>query len=336
MWRWILLTSLLLIPSINSSSVNNYYCGEENCYEILGIAREATKNDIRKAFRGLALKHHPDKVIDPEAKKEADVHFKKLTNAYDILRDEEFRSDYDYMLDHPDQFYMNYYRAWRRRNYPNVDVRLVIAVLITLISGVQYYNGWSKYNEAISYFSSTPKYRNKAMEIAREQGLLGTNAADKRKNRSKSKQQLKEQEDTIIRDIIQDKMDIRGVYAKPTMYDVLWVQLAMMPIWFCQSAKWQIDWLWRFTILKQEFGDEQKLYLIRRKMALSRGQWEAMEDHEHKSFLKQELWKDDKFKEWKACKDEELRVKQATNSKMKMYRRYLKNNGPGRMYFDDS
>lgn len=63
---------------------------------------------------------------------------------YDILRDDEAREDYDYMLDHPEQFYQNVYRAWRRRMAPHVDVRIVLAVTISCISLVQYYNGWTK------------------------------------------------------------------------------------------------------------------------------------------------------------------------------------------------
>lgn len=63
---------------------------------------------------------------------------------YDILRDDEAREDYDYMLDHPEQFYQNVYRAWRRRMAPHVDVRIVLAVTISLISLIQYYNGWTK------------------------------------------------------------------------------------------------------------------------------------------------------------------------------------------------
>ena len=42
------------------------------------------------------------------------------------------------------------------------------------------------------------------------------------------------------------------------------------------------------------------------------------------------------FKEWKAERDEELRIKQASSGRYKSYRRYLKNHGAGRMYFDDS
>lgn len=37
------------------------YCGQYNCYELLGVDQTADENTIRKAFRELARKHHPDK-----------------------------------------------------------------------------------------------------------------------------------------------------------------------------------------------------------------------------------------------------------------------------------
>uniref|UniRef100_A0A2P2HXE7 DnaJ homolog subfamily C member 25 homolog n=1 Tax=Hirondellea gigas TaxID=1518452 RepID=A0A2P2HXE7_9CRUS len=335
MWRWILLITLALLPSINSSSVDNYYCEDDNCYDLLGITRDATKAEVKRAFRAVAGKTHPDRFQDPEEKEEAETRFKKIATAHDILRDEEVRADYDYMLDHPDEFYLNFYRAWRRRNYPNVDVRIVIAMTITLISGVQYYNGWSKFNEAIKFFSATPKYRNHALEIARQEGLIN-NVADKKKLKGMTKQQAKEEEERIIRKVIEDKMDIRGVYAKPTVYDLLWVQLVMFPIWMGQYGAWHVRWVYRFWWRKEEYGDEEKLYIIRKKMDISSGQFEALDDEEHQSFLDQKLWLPAPFKIWKDEKDQQIRIKQATSGRYKSYRRYLKKNGPGRMYFDDS
>ncbi|KAI0526342.1 DnaJ domain-containing protein [Xylaria bambusicola] len=63
-------------------------------YELLGVDRSADQNDIKKAYRKLALKHHPDKV--PEDQREDSEHmFKLVTQAYEILRDDEKREMYD-------------------------------------------------------------------------------------------------------------------------------------------------------------------------------------------------------------------------------------------------
>ena len=49
-----------------------------------------------------------------------------------------------------------------------------------------------------------------------------------------------------------------------------------------------------------------------------------------------ELWKKDEFAVWKKQQEEELKLKLANSAQHKQYRRYMKNHGPGRMYFDDS
>ena len=61
-------------------------------YEVLGVSKSATDDEIKKAFRKLAMKHHPDR--NPDDKKSEEV-FKEARAAYDVLSDAQKRSLYD-------------------------------------------------------------------------------------------------------------------------------------------------------------------------------------------------------------------------------------------------
>jgi molecular chaperone DnaJ len=61
-------------------------------YEILGVDRGASADDIKKAYRKLAMKYHPDRNKDD---KTAEAKFKELNAAYDVLKDEQKRAAYD-------------------------------------------------------------------------------------------------------------------------------------------------------------------------------------------------------------------------------------------------
>eukprot|EP01062_Namystynia_karyoxenos_P066787 TRINITY_DN6071_c4_g1_i1.p1 TRINITY_DN6071_c4_g1~~TRINITY_DN6071_c4_g1_i1.p1 ORF type:complete len:268 (+),score=81.92 TRINITY_DN6071_c4_g1_i1:65-868(+) len=66
---------------------------EEDYYKLLGVGKKATAQDIKRAYRKLALKWHPDK--NPDNKEEASEKFREISEAYQVLSDEKARSQYD-------------------------------------------------------------------------------------------------------------------------------------------------------------------------------------------------------------------------------------------------
>ncbi|KAM7286696.1 dnaJ homolog subfamily C member 25 homolog isoform X3 [Ixodes scapularis] len=400
---------------------------------------------MARAYRQLARKHHPDMHKTQEAKSRATERFTLIATAYEILKDDESRKDYDDMLDNPEAVYRHYFRYYRKRMAPRVDVRIVLAVTITVISVVQvgaslsfprprwhtprnpsqYYGAWHRYRTAIDHLVTVPKYRLKvrlsdnawktgpahivggsqaarvaakwqmrpsppasvslvmkraggdadasyaaphesaidyvcgerrgprllggigqtprgprvarfplfvqAVEIARADGFYNPS----RKRDRRRKEELKDEEESLLRKIIEEQVDIRGGYSRPSLRQVLWVQLVLLPVTLGHLAWWQARWLFKFTLGGQELGPVEKEYLIRRHMGLSQGQWDALEDRERQGFLRDQLWLKDKFKVWKQRQEEEMRAKLAESARYKSYRRYMKNHGPGQISFED-
>ena len=61
-------------------------------YEVLGVSKDASDDEIKKAYRKLAIKYHPDK--NP-GDKEAEAKFKEVNEAHDVLSDKQKRARYD-------------------------------------------------------------------------------------------------------------------------------------------------------------------------------------------------------------------------------------------------
>lgn len=92
----------------------------KNHYETLGVARDADEDAIKKAFRELAKKYHPDRNPNDN---EAEEHFKAVNEAYEVLSDPQKRGEYD----NPDPFRGIFggggFGPFRRRPDPNAPAK---------------------------------------------------------------------------------------------------------------------------------------------------------------------------------------------------------------------
>ena len=61
-------------------------------YEVLGVTRTATQEEIKKGYRRMAMKYHPDR---NKGDKHAEEKFKQVGEAYEVLKDEQKRAAYD-------------------------------------------------------------------------------------------------------------------------------------------------------------------------------------------------------------------------------------------------
>ena len=71
---------------------------KKNYYEILGVDKKASADEIKSAYRKLAMKYHPDRNQGDEAAAEK---FKEINEAHETLSDAQKRAAYDYELEHP-------------------------------------------------------------------------------------------------------------------------------------------------------------------------------------------------------------------------------------------
>lgn len=66
-------------------------------YKLLGVSKDATKDEISKAYKKLALKYHPDRQVgkSEQEKKEAEEKFKEISEAAEVLTNDDKRKQYD-------------------------------------------------------------------------------------------------------------------------------------------------------------------------------------------------------------------------------------------------
>ncbi|KAE9553795.1 hypothetical protein FO519_003016 [Halicephalobus sp. NKZ332] len=296
---------------------------------VIGISRdEFSKSELSKLYRKLARQFHPDRIRDKEKLAEAEEKFRLVTTAYETLKDDETRGYYDYYLDHPEERYYNYYQYYRMRAAPKVDVRLVIFVTVMVISIVQYVSAKQKFSEAVSYAATQVKFRNVAMDVARERNLLEFDEKGKPKKKQKNGADVEK----VIQSIIEENINVSGGYKRASLLDTFAVQIIIFPKTLTEFLIQRGSLAYR-QLMNKDLTHDDKLFLIKKNMGLSAAQFGALDEGEVEDFLAMELWKKDLCEEYKKKKEVEEKEKLMNSGRYKQYKRYMKRNAGNTISF---
>eukprot|EP00262_Sarcandra_glabra_P013126 TRINITY_DN356_c0_g1_i2.p1 TRINITY_DN356_c0_g1~~TRINITY_DN356_c0_g1_i2.p1 ORF type:complete len:270 (+),score=34.33 TRINITY_DN356_c0_g1_i2:40-849(+) len=258
--RWLAFAALfccLLLPTAHA-----IYCDEDDCYDLLGVSQSANVSEIKKAYYKLSLKYHPDKNPDPESRKL----FVKVANAYEILKDEATREQYDYAIAHPEEVFYNTARYYHAYYGHKTDPRAVFVGLLLLLSAFQYLNQWTRYTQAVTMVKKTPAYKNKlrALELERSGGIT---------NKKKGYKQMdKKTEEELSKEL---ELQIQGA-DEPSMWKLLAVRFLLLPYTVGKLLLWRGCWFWRYRIKRASYTWDDASYLTQTSLRVSLDKWSTI------------------------------------------------------------
>lgn len=266
----IFLFLLLIQPSFS------IYCDEDDCYDLLGVTQSSNSSEIKKAYYKLSLKHHPDKNPDPESKKL----FVKIANAYEILKDETTRGQYDYAIAHPEEAFYNMARYYQAYYGHKTDPRAVLVGLLVVLSAFQYLNQWTRYNQALDMVKKSPAYKNRlrALELERSGGVTNKKKSNKQTN--------KKVDDDLSKEL---DLQIKGA-EKPSIWDLLGIRFILLPYTIAKLLLWHGGWFWRYQIKKAPFSWEDASYLTQRSLGVPHESWRYMDEPRKDDLIERRLW----------------------------------------------
>jgi len=250
-----------------SVSAEDVFCKSADCFEILGLTRSASAAEIRRAYRRLAPSLHPD--VNPGNAKAAEK-FKTIANAYEVLTDPGRRRAYNEFLAHPEKF--GYMMEFAKTSYaPQASVWVVIAGILTAATAFHWFNMRHVFYSAQERVRESEDYQREVKRlIARKEVATVEEAHD-------------------VIDV--DFGDVR----LPTPSDLLPLKLARLPLVAAKLLYWAGHWVVAYKLLKRDYTEEDKMYLIQQKLGLTPAAWEQLESKERNEYMNKQLWIDSEY-----------------------------------------
>ncbi|KAJ4887289.1 Chaperone protein dnaJ 50 [Raphanus sativus] len=264
-WCWALIIVLLSLFVQSSTAI---YCGEDDCYALLGVAQDANASDIKRSYYKLSLEHHPDKNPDPESKKL----FVKIATAYEVFYNTA-----------------QYYRA---KYGHKSDPRAVLVGLLALATVKR---------------TPAYKNRLKALELERTGGVSSKKKGPKQIDQ-KLQEELSNELDLQIKGAENHQSGIFSVfdsfssltlssrfhvfeecphYSDSRFYfSTSLIQLHVS----VQLLVWYSSWVWRYKVKKAPYSWEDASYLTRRSLGVPLDAWTNLDEYKKEDLVQRRLW----------------------------------------------
>ncbi|KAJ8611948.1 hypothetical protein CTAYLR_004386 [Chrysophaeum taylorii] len=290
----------------------NKFCGEPDCYTELGLLPNATKAQIRRAYRNLSLEFHPDK--NPGDRVAAEK-FRRVARANEVLTDDEERKKLDYYIENPAEYWQLYGSYVSYAYKPKSSIVTAIVFLLLFLSCVQPTIQYSKYSQYVAKLEKAAMNKlpvgaggsPESLEIRRlaEEKI----AADKANKKGKSGKLDRKKLEETIHQLIAD-LEIEGEFRKPTVREIPIVRVCIVPVSFGTRA---------YRYLKVEYkrfkgldlDEEEKQEVIERFLG-GADKWEALSDQDQDKLIEQDCWKRENFDAWMIERKKNAPVPQET------------------------
>lgn len=285
------------------------FCGVPDCYAELGIFPNATKAQIRRAYRSLSLEFHPDKNPGDDV---ALKKFNRVARANEVLTDDEQRKKMDYYTENPGEYWSLYGSYVETKYKPKTDIKVVLLLLLIFASMLQPALQYSKYQEykkalvAAAKAKAPGKGTEDVLKLRAEADAIVDATAKERKKGKKTKLTASEEKellDKTLHDLVA-KSNLPPEYAFPTIGDNLIVKVLSLPVSAYQSS--QRDAALKAKIASGEPLPEDEAQEVIEGYLGGPEEWDELPAAEQSELLASKAYIKANFDAWAAKRDDEV------------------------------